>query len=808
MKKLSVPLLEQIRSLSRQLPAQALIAALMGIGLTLPLHAALSLPGSMGGIVLLCVGVAGWLALLCINRWTRWIGGVLSIGLLAAWVLLGSTASALVRNLPQAFTLALQGRLLALRLFSAPLMVLCGFAFTFIGFELARRSGGFYPALSLTMVVLLGVWFYGERSQMLLCLPALLGLVMMYAVASEFGTALHRILPMALLALLMAMLLLPTSRLTSPALEANAERLREIINDYLFFTEPRNTYSLQRDGYLPLGTERLGGPANPGDTDILEVRTTRPLLLRGTTKDTYTGQSWLDNGSSQRYLYIDPRLSGMRDNLFDLRRPDASARESSGLFTPERVSIQFLTPGVSTLFLPQRFASLHTGENMVPYFNATSEVFITRDTAPADAYNFTAFPLTADHPNMGASLESLRAQGPDPNYENVATRYLAIPQFVEPAVYDLTHYLTQGLSTPYDKAMALTRHLRSAYPYTLDQNIPPTTRDFLSWFLLEEQKGYCTSFATALAVMGRIVGLPTRYIEGYSVLSAQGGVSVVNAQRAHAWVEIYFENFGWVSFDPTPSPNQQQGGDDTPPPPMGDSDNPSPPPEASPEPTVEPSPSPEPTTEPTPEPTPEPDEESIDQPTPSPEPSPSPPPGEAPQENPPDQPPPDEPSLLWLLWLLIPILLIAALVWRFLATDPKRLAAKQTAQSAQLMVWYRALSLLLREHGLHMDAAESLRSYFERAEHALTDYQISQQRNRQNRRYGSGAKKAPPPVALMPTAEAICRLQYGGHTVEDQTFADAQAVYDVVWSTLLPHQKTLALLRRMVHGLGSLEQVP
>jgi len=85
--------------------------------------------------------------------------------------------------------------------------------------------------------------------------------------------------------------------------------------------------------------------------------------------------------------------------------------------------------------------------------------------------------------------------------------------------------------------------------------------DFVDYFLFELKRGYCTYFATAMAVMGRIVGLPTRYIEGFKMPSQpyKENLYEVKKLNGHAWVEIYFPKVGWLTFDPTPQSQNQQG---------------------------------------------------------------------------------------------------------------------------------------------------------------------------------------------------------------------------------------------------------
>jgi len=793
---------ERILALDRSLPGGALIGALLGCGLTLPLHAALGFTGPVLQIPLLCAAIAVALALISINRWTKWLGFVAVLVAAGLWVLPQVNA---LQNLYPALSMLAEGYIAPLRLFSAPLTVLFCAAFTTTGFTLARRNGGFYPALSLTLILLLGMWFYGDRSQIILCLPALLALMLLYAMAAEHGTALRRIFPMALASLLLAMVLLPGPEKTNKPLEDVANRVREMISDYLFFNEPRSSYSLKTEGYQPM-SERLGGPAEPGDRPVMEVRTDRALLLRGTVKDSYTGLSWYDSISSRRHLYIDPRLTGLRDSTMDARRPTADTRRGSALFAGQPVEVVMAAPGVSTLFMPQRFSELRSNPDMVPYFNLASEIFITRDTAPGDTYSATAYVLMADTPGVAEMVESLRGREVDENYESVEAHYLHVPEAVEPGVYALAAEWTEGAFTPFDKAMALTRRLRAAYPYTLDQNIPPASRDFVSWFLLEERKGYCTSFASSLAVMGRLVGLPTRYVEGYAVLPGSEGIAWVTGRNAHAWVEIYFEHFGWVSFDATPPEDSnhmppEQDEDGAPPP--GENNNegneePPPPPPSTPEPTPSPSPNEDENPAPEQEPEQEPDEEPEPEPEPTPTPTPEPPPV-LPESEPPEPP-------LWLLWLLPPLLL-AALIWRIYATHPVRAAGMHAEDDAKLLVWYRGLAQLLGAHGLTLDPAESPLAYFERAERALADESVRKRYNKKNRT-SARPTKAASPIPLIPIAGAVCTLRYGAHALEPIALAQANAAYQALWKLLPPHQKAKALWQRVLRGVGSVKQVP
>jgi len=80
------------------------------------------------------------------------------------------------------------------------------------------------------------------------------------------------------------------------------------------------------------------------------------------------------------------------------------------------------------------------------------------------------------------------------------------------------------------------------------------------------KRGYCEHFATTMAVMLRIQGIPARLIEGYLPGDVDtAGTETIRKSRAHAWVEAYFPGIGWVDFDPTASVGAPQAIDEGPP---------------------------------------------------------------------------------------------------------------------------------------------------------------------------------------------------------------------------------------------------
>lgn len=98
--------------------------------------------------------------------------------------------------------------------------------------------------------------------------------------------------------------------------------------------------------------------------------------------------------------------------------------------------------------------------------------------------------------------------------------------------------------------------------YTLEPGRTPAGKDFVSYFLTENHKGYCVHFATAGVILARMSGIPARFAEGYVVLAddfnesneTENGYKIeIKDERAHAWAEIYIDGYGWIPYEFTPA---------------------------------------------------------------------------------------------------------------------------------------------------------------------------------------------------------------------------------------------------------------
>ena len=132
------------------------------------------------------------------------------------------------------------------------------------------------------------------------------------------------------------------------------------------------------------------------------------------------------------------------------------------------------------------------------------------------------------------------------------SRYLELP-LLDARIPVLARTMTAGAATGLERARAIERHLRTDYSYTL-QLPDREMADPLAHFLFTRKKGHCEYFASAMAVLLRTLGIPTRLATGFQsgIYNPMTELWLVRSSDAHTWVEAWIPGHGWSSFDPTP----------------------------------------------------------------------------------------------------------------------------------------------------------------------------------------------------------------------------------------------------------------
>ncbi len=269
----------------------------------------------------------------------------------------------------------------------------------------------------------------------------------------------------------------------------------------------------------------LGYTGSAADEVVMNVRSRISSYWRGMTLDEYDGRGWL-NSSPQ--VTVRNRDRGEFE-LSDSRAGSADDRAYWQIY-------YMLADQPSALF-----TGYYPGRIYLPELprNYLEEGVLYR------ALSYL--------PNITPDL--LRGDRTVPQRD-----FLALPPITE-RTETLAESIVENAATDYDKAASIEQFLYKNYPYKLDVEPLPQGKDAADYFLFEEQAGYCSHFATAMAVMSRHVGLSARVATGYlpGYIDTLTGAHIVRAGDAHAWVEIYFQRNGWVAFDPTPRADAAMG---------------------------------------------------------------------------------------------------------------------------------------------------------------------------------------------------------------------------------------------------------
>ncbi len=345
--------------------------------------------------------------------------------------------------------------------------------------------------------------------------------------------------------------------------EWTSRSLQHLIHDVQDFWEyhwgdlPDWPITSMRDmGWMPQG-DALGGDVEPTDQVILTIDSSSPFLLRGDVLDYYTGHAWQDTPD---YSYGNFRLDslfwqGKREEAYGYRLPaDLSAARS--LLSSMTISVDARIRCGSksrSLFLPYRTRQIQLSSSQQElYFNTQGETRLS--LMPSYSYSYQVQALAWDHTDTRfdermLALEEILSSQKDDSYETAAALCLQLPQTLPAWVETLCHEITEGQDSPYEKAMALRDYLSEQCTYTLTPGTPPADEDFVAHFL-QDKRGYCVYYASALTVMCRLEGIPARYVTGYGMIPAETGNGYEATQATgHAWTEIYLNQIGWVPLD-------------------------------------------------------------------------------------------------------------------------------------------------------------------------------------------------------------------------------------------------------------------
>jgi len=273
---------------------------------------------------------------------------------------------------------------------------------------------------------------------------------------------------------------------------------------------------------------RLGQAPNLGDRVIMTVEAPSGHFWRAVTYDFYTGAGWRTTESDKADKVTLPTTD--RDKFearFDIIVPHSNILFAAN--EPQKADV------------PYQF---YTGSDKS---YSTSLHALNRSQA-GGTYTVTSLVSVADKQTLR------KAAATYPDY--IKSKYLQLPSTLPQRVKNLAHQLMDNVPNAYDRAELLESFLRSPpFSYSPQVKATPAGKDPVDYFLFDLKSDFCEYFASAMVVMLREVGIPARLVEGFTTgtYDSASASFVVKEQDAHAWVEVYFPQYGWIEFEPTPS---------------------------------------------------------------------------------------------------------------------------------------------------------------------------------------------------------------------------------------------------------------
>ena len=273
------------------------------------------------------------------------------------------------------------------------------------------------------------------------------------------------------------------------------------------------------------------------------------LRLRGTAFDAYDGRAW---ARTVRDIVRPPKTAADLGDIYTIystRAPDlAHDRVVSFDLEPIDPPVVFLPPRAIAV-RPRLPAQILMGEPVTIQPGAEDELRYTGSDSRGLRYDVYLAP-DAEWLPQGLSATD-------------RARHLSLPS-LPGRIEDLAHQWTDALPTPDAKAAAIEEHLRREFVYDLHSPSQGKPQP-VDHFLFDSKRGHCEFFSTAMAVMLRMVGIPSRNVTGFvgGTWNRFGRYYAVREGDAHSWVEAYIDDPGrpgsgtWRTFDPTPPSGAQ-----------------------------------------------------------------------------------------------------------------------------------------------------------------------------------------------------------------------------------------------------------
>lgn len=285
----------------------------------------------------------------------------------------------------------------------------------------------------------------------------------------------------------------------------------------------------------------------PEPRDVLRVHADRPLYLRLAGLDTFDGTSWRLGPPDERSFSPEEVLPA--DHALP---PEVEIRER------ELVEAGVENLSLENVFVPVPYHPLRVegpaARRMV--YSEEGTFIATSDLLDGEPALLPGLTYQVESALPAPTAAQLRSVGPQAYANPRYAKWLGLPRSYRTLKETADEAIAAAqATTPYDAALALQDFFRDPSRFTYSLDVPALRDDeALTRFVTDTRTGYCEYFATAMAVMLRLEGLPSRVVAGFRLGEEVGpGEYVVTTDDAHAWVEVLFPGYGWIQFEPTPA---------------------------------------------------------------------------------------------------------------------------------------------------------------------------------------------------------------------------------------------------------------
>jgi transglutaminase-like putative cysteine protease len=275
----------------------------------------------------------------------------------------------------------------------------------------------------------------------------------------------------------------------------------------------------------------------PDDTLVMRVRASAPDFWRGQTFDVWNGRVWTVSQDRPRIVRGGQPIG--------IPRVPADGPVTAALDVDELVQTYYVRqPGPNAIFAAAQATKVYFPDRSI-FQNPDGTLRSGVRLDPGSVY-------TVVSQRQLVTPAALRAPQVDRVPDALLQQYAARPVTTD-RVRALAHRITADAPTAYDKVLAIEHWLATHTQYSLDIPRLPAGADAVDRYLFVDRKGFCEQIGTALVVMLRELGIPSRLVVGYTPGERNPftGLYEVKASDAHAWADVYFPGVGWQGFDPT-----------------------------------------------------------------------------------------------------------------------------------------------------------------------------------------------------------------------------------------------------------------